>query len=267
MTPAGVDRVGAARDQVVGGVERDEALGVARRDEDRRGVVDAHRGVERRVHDQQRQAQLLDPLGLAVGREVVEELLLDAERPAGQLDLGLARGLDLVARALEQVGDVAGVGRRADGGDGTQLRHSRGRRQHRGAAQAVADQQGRRGEAPAQGIGRGDQVVDVGTEVGVGELAVAVARPGEVEAQDGDVAVGELTGDAAGGEDVLAAGEAVGEQGEGARRRVGQVQPRRQLVAEGPGKRQFFAAHGPLPVAVAARNRTVPSRHAVSHLG
>src|SRR3546814_7267035 len=58
---------------------------------------------------------------------------------------------------------------------------------------------------------------DVGGEVGVGELPLAGAEPGEVEAQHGKAALRQASGDARGGEDVLVAGEAVGEERIGAR--------------------------------------------------
>src|SRR3546814_2194736 len=62
---------------------------------------------------------------------------------------------------------------------------------------------------------------DVGGEVGVGELPLAGAEPGEVDAQHGKAALRQASGDARGGEDALVAGEAVGEE------RIGARSPRR----------------------------------------
>jgi hypothetical protein len=50
------------RQQMVGGVERDEALGMLCRHEDLRGVVDADRRVAGRVEDEERFAELVDRL-------------------------------------------------------------------------------------------------------------------------------------------------------------------------------------------------------------
>ena len=66
-------------------------------------------------------------------------------------------------------------------------------------------------------------------KVGVGEFALARAQPGEVEAEHGEAAIRQLAGDARGREDVFRAGEAVREQGAGARLTPGQVQPCGQL--------------------------------------
>lgn len=77
---------------------------------------------------------------------------------------------------------MIGIGRRADGGNGLRFGHPGRRRQHRGPAEAVADQDPRRLSARAEEIGSCDQVADVGRESGVGEVAVAAAKTGEVEA-------------------------------------------------------------------------------------
>ena len=109
--------------------------------------------------------------------DVVEEFAADAERPPGERHLDLALLADLGDLAPEQAGDMGGVARRGD-------RHHRARfgnavrgRQHRRAAEAVADQE--RGRVPASGamVGGGDQVGDIGGKVRVGELAVAAPSP------------------------------------------------------------------------------------------
>ena len=46
----------------------------------------------------------------------------------------------------------------------------------------------------------------------MGEIALAGAEAGEIEAQDGDAVTRQPFGDSAGREDVLRAGEAMGEQ-------------------------------------------------------
>jgi hypothetical protein len=56
-----------------------------------------------------------------------------------------------------------------------------------------------------------------------------------------------IASDALGGEIVLAAGEAVGEQRERGRRADRPVDQRRQFVTGGCGKLEAFGAHGLLP--------------------
>ena len=72
-------------------------------------------------------------------------------------------------------------------------------RQHRAAAEAVADQDRRRAVHLAQMIGGGDQIVDVGGKMRVGEFAFAAAEPGEIETQHGDAVDRQPLGDALGG--------------------------------------------------------------------
>ena len=123
------------------------------------------------------------------------------------------------------------VGRRRDGHDGARLGDMRRRCEHGGAAEAVADQDSRRTMNAAQVIGRRHQVGDVGGERRVGELAVARAEPGEVEAQHRDVARGQALGDALGRMHVLAAGKTMREQRKCDRLRRRAVEQRSKALA------------------------------------
>ncbi|MNC86081.1 hypothetical protein D3C83_17130 [compost metagenome] len=60
-----------AGEQVVGIVERNEALGVLCGLEDVRGIVDAHDGIARRMEHQQRLAQLRDGFAIAAVADVL----------------------------------------------------------------------------------------------------------------------------------------------------------------------------------------------------
>ena len=122
--------------------------------------------------------------------------------------------MDVGDMLLEQAGDMRGIGRRRDGRDRARLRHLLRRGQHGGAAEAVADQDRGRPEHLAQVIRGRDQVGDVGGERRVGELALARAEPGEIEAQHRDAARRQAFGDALCRQHVLAAGEAMREQRE-----------------------------------------------------
>ena len=74
-----------------------------------------------------------------------------------------------------------------------------GRREHGGPAERVADEQLRRAVWCSRShAAAATQVVDVRAEVGVGELALAGAETGEVEAQDPEALLGQLGGDARG---------------------------------------------------------------------
>ena len=127
------------------------------------------------------------------------------------------------------------------------LRDRPGRRDDGGAAERVPDEERRRDQVLAQVVGGPDQVRHVGAERGVPEVPARLPQPGEVEAQDGDTVPGQAVGDAGGGEPVLAAGEAVREDGVCPRLAFRQVEPGRQRLATGPGELQLRRArHAPL---------------------
>ena len=88
----------------------------------------------------------------------------------------------------------------------------------------------------AQVVGRSDEVVEVGREVGVLELSVAVAETGEVEAQHAEAPVRKRARDAGRGREVLGAGEAVREQRGGADRADGVVVARVERCTKRPGE-------------------------------
>ncbi len=108
-------------------------------------------------------------------RHVVEEFALDRERPPGELHLELAFLLDRIDVLLEQAGDVRGIVGRGDGHHRAHLGYAVRGGEHGRAAEAVADQDRRRAARLAQVIGGGDQVVDVGGKMRVGEFAFAGA--------------------------------------------------------------------------------------------
>ena len=159
----------ATRQQVVGIVERNEALGVLRRTKDARGVVDADDLVERRMEDEQRPPKHGDVRGQLVPLDVVEKLPANAERPPNEQHLRLAPRLDLRHRRLKQPDDVRRLGGGGDGAHRPRLADALGRVQHRRSAETVADQQLRRLQLGAQPVCRSQQITDIGGEVGVRE--------------------------------------------------------------------------------------------------
>ena len=173
-------------DEVIGAGERNEALGMLRRQEDMTGVLDPDRIVGRRMEDKQRLAQAGDARFKVLVGDVIEEGAADMELPAAERDLDFvliaARGFPVG----EQAGDVSGIGRGIDRHHRARFGDAMGGGEHSGSAEAVADQNRGRGKSLAQVVGGGDQIVDVGGERGVGELALAAAEPGEIETQHGD---------------------------------------------------------------------------------
>jgi hypothetical protein len=95
----------------------------------------------------------------------------------------------------------------------------------------------------AQPVGRSHQVIDVGAEVRVREVAAAAAEPGEVEAQHAVSAGGQRLGDGGRRLGVLGAGEAVGEDSPRTQIVVRRVQATRQGVAQAAREFDALARH------------------------
>ena len=243
---AGVERVFAARQKMVGGVERDETLRVLCGREYFRCVVDVDDGVARRMHHHERFSHPRDDLAEPVPPYIVQKLLLDAERAPGEFDLRFAFALDGLRRVPDQTQHVLGFERRADRGHGGAFWNVRRGGEHRGPTETMTDQDRRRAIVLAQKIGRGDEVADVRGKIGVGEVAFAPTQAGEVEPQHGDAMLGERGADVGRRLGVLRAGKAMGEQGVRERRFGGRVQPRRKRGAGFAGKadRPSVGCHG-----------------------
>ena len=87
------------------------------------------------MQDQERLAELADCRRQLVLAQVVQELSLDRERPPPEADLGETLLFELVFRAGEQVGNVAGICRRTDRRDGNGRWHAWCSLQHCRAAE------------------------------------------------------------------------------------------------------------------------------------
>ena len=112
------------------------------------------------------------------------------------------------------------------------------------AAQAVAHEEPGSLVARAQEVGRRHEVVQVGREVGLREVPLALADPGEVEAEHRDPAVDQGAGDPSGGLQVLGAGEAVGEEGVGGGLGDGAFEAGGERAAVGAREPQVLSSHG-----------------------
>ena len=99
---------------MIGAVERDEALGMARRLIDGGGIVDADGRVLRRVKDQQRLSKRADSLALVVRGEIVDERPAQPERPPADPHFRLALGPQRIDVVGKQMGDMVDVERRGD---------------------------------------------------------------------------------------------------------------------------------------------------------
>jgi len=107
---------------------------------------------------------------------------------------------------------------------------------HCGTAEAVADEQLWRSVVLAEPRCGEPEVVEVGGEVSVGEIAFARAEAGEVEPEDTDAMAVELGCNAPRGDDILGTSEAVSEQREGPWWAGGKVEPAGERSAEAAGE-------------------------------
>ena len=163
-------------EQVVGAVERDEALGVPRDLEDPARVRDGNHRVARAVEDQERSVELGDRRFASRLAQVVEELAPDPKRTACDRHDGLAVAFDRRQVSREQAAHVLRRERRADGRDGLRFRQLSGGGEHGRAAEAVADEQARRPDGLLQVVRGRDEVLDIGREGRVREVALASNR-------------------------------------------------------------------------------------------
>ena len=133
----------------------------------------------------------------ALGVGVVEELAAHPEGPPRQLHVGLARMFQLGQRVgREEVGDVAGIERRADRRYRPHLGDRRCGGENGGTAEAVADEQGGRLISVSEHRRSTHEILDVRRERGVGELTAASTETGEIEAQHPEPPIDQAAADA-----------------------------------------------------------------------
>ena len=89
-----IHRIARLLEQMIGAAERHEALRMLRGGEDRARVLDADQIVGRRMHHQQRLAQVARGRLELLLRDIVEEFLADAERAARERNLDLTLRLE-----------------------------------------------------------------------------------------------------------------------------------------------------------------------------
>ena len=179
--PCGEDGVSWSREEVVRSVEGEKAFGVPRRGIDASRVVDTDGVVGGGMGNEERNAQLTGSLFDRVQRQVVEEFAADGEAAASDVDRGAPLLFDHGKLRAEQARDVRDVGRRAERCDGTDLWEIGGDGDHRRPAETVADEQLGSRIVLAKPRRREPEIVEVGREIGVGEVALTRAETGEVE--------------------------------------------------------------------------------------
>lgn len=206
--------------------------------------VDPDGGVAGRVHDEKRAAQFPDPAALIVAGQIFDERAPDLERSPADLDLGRAGIRDRGHPVAEQIQHVRRVEGRPDGRDRLRFGNPPGRGEHRGAAQAVADQERRRHAGAPQLIGGGDDILDIRSKAGVPEFAFAAAKAGEIEPERGDAERREMARDPRRRQRVLAAGETMGEQGVSRGSSFGEFQPAGKSVSVRALEIETFGRHG-----------------------
>ena len=176
-------------------------------------------------------------------RDIVEQAAADVKRPARQRHLDLFLIVELGNALAEQPDDMGRIERRRDRHHGARLGDAMRGGKHRGAAEAVADQDRGRHERRSQMIGGGDQIVDIRRERGVGELAFAGAETGKVEAQYRDAVQLQSLGNMPRRPIALAASEAMREQRHGADGTIRPVEQRGELVAIFVAEVKTFGGH------------------------
>src|SRR6266446_6502497 len=105
---------------------------------DARGIVDPDHLVARGMQYEQSPAELADFILQPLHLGVLHERAADTERPAGQLDFGLAFGPDPIERTTELPEHVRHIGRRADCHDRLRLRNAFSGRQHGSSSRAAS---------------------------------------------------------------------------------------------------------------------------------
>ena len=231
----GIVGIGFPSQEVVGVIERDEALGVLRAIVDATGVVDADDFVDGRVEYEKGFPKLS---GGVFGRdlfEIVDELLPDEKLASSKRNGGFPLFPDLVEFPGEEMGDMDRIGRSTDRGDGTDGFDERSGPENRGSPEGVTDQDlGSFGDFLE--VERGTiKIVDVRAEGRIGEFTFALSQARKIETENGDAEIGESLRDGADRLEILSAGEAVCEQEVGTRfADTGQVEP---IVLLSPGLR------------------------------
>jgi hypothetical protein len=185
------------------------------------------------MENKQRFMQVGDVRGEVLMCDVIEEGAAYMELPASECYLDFVLLTDRARAIDKQARDVPRIGWCVDRYHCARLGNTVRGGQHGRTAEAVADENRGCGECLAQVVRCGDEILDVGGERGVGELAFAAAEASEIKTQHGYSVLFQAVGDAPCGSIVLAAGEAMRKQRDRACPRCGAVEQCSELQALG----------------------------------
>ena len=214
---------------------------MARGHEYLRRIFNTDNGIIGGVQHQQGAFQIMDGRGQVLGVHVMHKIAANADRTPAKVYLGLTFGFDLIQSVAEIMGDMGRIKRCSNGGDGLDGRHLTGGAQHGCTPKGMPDQQARCHVAAFQIFSGGQQITDIRGKAGIGKLAVTMTKPGKIKPQHRDPHGRQSPGNAARGGDVFGTGEAMGKQGRAQQRTVGQIKPRRQLIAALSGESNSFS--------------------------
>lgn len=205
MPPAARRRAGAradvtgvtfvAQEQVIRTIQRDETLGLACGGEDALRVIDVYDLIRRRVEDDEGTPEIPDRVAHPVFRQVVEQLPADTDASTGKSDKRFLLRREFGSSVKQGTTQEGGLRGRTNRRDHCRFRDQRRHRQDGGPAEAVADQQTWGLVIVTEEVRGRAQVVQVGGEVGISEVALAFTQPREVEPQHGDAAFHERATD------------------------------------------------------------------------
>lgn len=221
---------------MVGTVERDKALGMTGGFEDAPRMVDLDHLVGGRVQHQERPPESADALALTLPGEIVDQRPANTKRTAGERHVGFLRRGKLGRRGQKRLLEMLGLGRRADRHHRLDLGDPTGHREDGGPAEAVPDQEIGGPPTVPQKVDRGAQVLQIGREVGVGEIALAFPQTGEVKAKDLEPLLDQRPGDPHDRLQVLRAGKAMGKKGEPPGGFAGGIETRGELLTARAGE-------------------------------
>lgn len=242
-----VRRVTSFAQKMIGAGKRDETLGMVGGSKDVIGILDIHRVVDWRVENEQRFLQPLEVIFQILLFDILKKCPANPKVPAGQCYFDVIFIANLRDLFSEQANHMRGIERRTDGHNGSRFVDRAGGGEHGSDAETVADQERRRRERQPQMIGRRDQIFDVRGERRIGELSLAGAKPGEIEAQYADATDLQSLRDTPRSSVALAAGEAMRKESHRAHGAVRSVEQRGELLARGIWKIESFGWHRSFP--------------------
>jgi hypothetical protein len=197
------------------------------------GMVDSYHLVCRRMKDEEGAIQSRNSLPHMTFSQIVEKLTTYTNPPARNPYLRLPHLLELGCFNEQQMPQMIGVARGADGGHRPSIGDSMCRGQNGRASQTVTDKEIGGTELTPEVIRGRDQIGQIGGEVGLGKGPLALPETREIEAQNRKSLLDERPGDTNHGLPILRAGETVSEESAAAELGNRHLQSTRQQGVKG----------------------------------